>query len=542
MKFRSSDIFAPVNVILIIVNLIVFNLVASNFFGRLDLTENRTFTLSNVTREIIRELEEPLTIKAFFTRDVPYPYNNVARDVKDQLAEMKAHGKGNFRYEFLDPTDEEDLKKEAESFRIEPMQVNEIKADKVEFKLVYMGMVLIYEDRQEVIPTIRSLGTLEYEIVSKIKRITASETQTVGFLEGHEESKLREDMTVLDRELRKLYDLKPVDLSMRNNIPDDIDVLCIIGPKQDIPEKDRFAIDQFIMRGGKLLMAVNKVDADLGQGKADRSPLRIDAWTENYGFRIKDELVMDLNSPTLPFQTMTRYGRNITLAQYTLFPQLINFNRELAALKTLRQVLLCYPNTIDTTAAADKDSIEIEPLFWTSERSAFQTTPYDINPMTMHGKYSYDMAHLPLGVLVKGKFTSYWKDKTIPVDDDGNPISEEDIIPESPFTRIVVIGDANFILDQYLPVVPGADNLTMMLNMIDWMAQDERLITIRSREVSSRPLKQIEDDTRRTIKILNLLIPPLLIIAFGLFRWNIRKSARKMALKDFNIKGPGGSR
>ncbi|NQU04686.1 MAG: GldG family protein, partial [Calditrichaeota bacterium] len=447
MKIKNTNIFAPVNVLLIVANIVVFNFVSNNIFGRIDLTENRTYTLSNVTKEILRELPETLTIKAYFTRDLPAPYNNLATFVEDQLDEMKAYGKGKFHYEFLDPENEEKLKEEAEQFRIEPLQVNEVKADKMEFKLAYMGMVLIYEDRQEVIPVVQSFENLEYEIVTKIKRITTEETQTIGFLEGHGEARLREAMTYLDRELRKIYDLKPVDLNSRNDIPEDISLLCVIAPLEDIPEKDRFAIDQFLMRGGKLLLAVNKVKTEISQMSAERSPLRIDPWTENYGFRFEDQLVMDLNAPTLPFQTMTRYGRQITMVGYPLFPEIREFNRELTALRSLRQVRMYFPSSIDTSFAAELDSVELTPLLWTSEKSTFQTEPYDINPLNQQGKYSYELAHLPLGVLLQGKFTSFWKDKSIPLNEDGEQISDEDIIPISPETRIVAFGDAFFFQD-----------------------------------------------------------------------------------------------
>ncbi|NQU06167.1 MAG: hypothetical protein HQ568_08755 [Calditrichaeota bacterium] len=147
---------------------------------------------------------------------------------------------------------------------------------------------------------------------------------------------------------------------------------------------------------------------------------------------------------------------------------------------------------------------------------------------------------MPLGVLLQGKFTSYWKDKSIPLDENGEPVSEDDIIPVSPETRIVAFGDAFFFQDQYF--VQGLDNLTLVLNVIDWLAQDERLITIRSREVSSRPIGEVSDGTRRTVKYANLLIPPLLVILFGIFRWRVRKSARNMALRDFRIKDQGGNK
>jgi len=525
LSYKHSGILSPIGIVLIIVNLIFLNMWTSRLFGRIDLTENKVYTLSDVTKEILRELEEPLTIKAYFTRDLPSPYNNIARYVEDQLAEMKAHGKGKFRFEFLDPEDEEQLKKEAESFRLEPIQVNEIRKDKVQYKLAYMGMALIYEDRQEVIPVIQSLQNIEYEILGKIKRVTTEQTQTIGFLEGHEEPSLRESMTKLDQELRKIYDIKPVNLSSRSSVPDDIDLLCIIGPKGDIPETDRFMIDQYIMRGGKVLFALNKVDTDISQMQAKRSKLRIDSWTEHYGFKIDDQLVMDRNAPTLPFQTMTRFGRQITMVVYPLFPEVITFNRENMAMGVLRNLRLYFPSPIDTSLAAEMDSVTVTPLFYSSAKSAFQSEPYDINPLTQRSMHTWDQAHIALGAIVQGKFESYWKDKDIPKNEDDEPISEDPVIPKSPDTRIVVIGDANFIQDQFL--VPGLDNLTMMLNLIDWMVQDERLISIRSREVSSRPIGEVSDITRRSVKYANMIIPPVLVILFGLYRWRMRSARRR---------------
>ncbi|MFH0766034.1 MAG: GldG family protein [Calditrichota bacterium] len=527
MNLKRADIFSPLGIVLVVVNLIVFNLWMSKVFGRLDLTETRIYTLSDITKKVLRDLDEPLTVKAFFTKDLPAPYNNISRYVEDQLAEMKAYGGNNFRYEFLDPGGDEALKKEAEKYRLEPMQVNEMRADKMEFKLVYLGMALIFEDKQEVIPAIQpdALGSLEYEVVSKIKRITSSETQSIGFVEGHEEPILREQLKGLDRELRKMYDLKPVNFTSRATVPEGIDVLCLIGPKADLPERDKFAIDQFLMRGGRMFLALNAVETDISQMSAQKSKLRLGPWLANYGIKINEDLVMDRRAPTLPFQTMTRYGQQITMVVYPLFPEVITFAKDIIAMQSLRQVRLYFPTTVDTTLAAGMDSVKVSVLLYSSDKSTIQSAPYDINPLQQRGRYTWDQARLPLGMVVQGKFDSYWKDKEIPVDTEGVKVSDEEIIPHSLDTRIVVIPDANFIQDQFL--VPGLDNLTMTLNLVDWLMQDEDLIKIRSREVGSRPIGEVSDAVRRMIKYINLIIPPLIVIIFGLIRWQIRR-ARKV--------------
>ncbi len=525
MNMKRFGIFAPLAVLLVIANLVLLNMWSSRLFGRLDLTDTKVYTLSDVTKDIIRELDEPLTIKAYFTKDLPAPYNNVARFVEDQLAEMKAFGGGNFRYEFLDPQDEETLKKEAESFRIEPIQVNEYRQDKVQFKLAYLGMVLIYQDRQEVIPVVQSLENIEYDIVGKIRRITTDKTPTIGFLGGHGEPGLRENMGQLDSELRKMYDLKPVNLAARSGVPDDIDLLCIIGPKEDIPEAEQFMIDQYLMSGGKIFWALNMVDADISQMQAQKSALRINPMLENYGIKLTDQLVLDKSAPTLPFQTMTRYGRQITMVTYPFFPEVINFNRELAPMGVMRNIRYYFPSVFDTTIAAGMDSVDVTPLMYSSNKSSLMAAPYDINPLTARNMNDYNQGPFALGAVVSGKFDSFWKDKEIPKAEDGTPVSEDPIIPKSPETRMIVLGDANFVQDQF--VVPGLDNMVMALNIIDWMVQDERLIEIRSRDVSSRPITEVSDAARRTIKYINMIVPSLLIIIFGLIRWQMRLARRR---------------
>ena len=339
----------------------------------------------------------------------------------------------------------------------------------------------------------------------------------------------------MDRELRKMYELKPVSLADRSDVPEDIDLLCIIGPQTDIPETEKFMIDQFLMRGGKLLIALNMVKTDISQMQAQRSPLRIDPWTSTYGFKYTEQLVMDRSAPTMPFQTMGRYGRQIAMVVYPLFPEVMTFNRDNMSTASLRQVRMYFPSPIDTTLAAELDSITITPLLYSSPKSAVMAAPYDINPLIQRSMQDWNQGPYALGVVLQGKFDSYFKDKEIPLKEDGEPVSDVEVITSSPDTRIIVLSDAFFIQDQYL--VPQLDNLTMALNMIDWMVQDERLISIRSREVSSRPIGEVSDAVRRTVKYTSLGLPPLLVALFGLLRWRLRSSRRKiLALQTGNTR------
>jgi len=126
---------------------------------------------------------------------------------------------------------------------------------------------------------------------------------------------------------------------------------------------------------------------------------------------------------------------------------------------------------------------------------------------------------ITVAATVIGSFTSFYKDKAIPVDEGAEPFNGE-VLYSSPSTRIVAIGDGNFVTDTYLSSRASAD---FFMNMVDWLAQDESLIHIRTREITTRPLADISEAARRLVKYTNIFLPGLLVIIVGVVRWQLRK-------------------
>ncbi len=175
----------------VLASLILLNIVSIRLFGRLDMTRNRLFTLSEASKTIVGQLDDKVTVKAYFTEDLPSPYNNHRRQLLDQLNEYRAYARGNLAFEFVDPTGEK-AEQDAQQQGIAPVQVQVVKEDKFEVKRAYMGLVIQYEDRREVIPVIQNPSTLEYEISSTIKRLTTKGQRKIGFLTGHGEPAMQE--------------------------------------------------------------------------------------------------------------------------------------------------------------------------------------------------------------------------------------------------------------------------------------------------------------------------------------------------------------
>jgi len=159
-----------VRTFLVVGIVIVLNVIAVRVFGRLDLTSQGIYTLSAASKALVQSLDDRVSVRAYFTEDLHAPHNEKRRAVLDILNEYKAFGGGKFQFEFISPEGPEG-EREAQEQGVVPIQAQVIKNDKMEVMRGYLGLVLQYEDRKEVLPVVQNLGTLEYDISSALKRL-----------------------------------------------------------------------------------------------------------------------------------------------------------------------------------------------------------------------------------------------------------------------------------------------------------------------------------------------------------------------------------
>lgn len=164
---------------LFVIVLILANLVSNKAFLRLDLTKNKTYSLSSVSKQSVKTLEEPLSIKAFFTSNLPSPYNTVEQYVRDLLVEYKGESNGKFSYEFYD-MDNAENQEMAQKYNLRQLQIQEIKNNEVGFKQAWMGLVLLYADRIETIDQISSSDGLEYKLTTRIANMVSTTNALAG--------------------------------------------------------------------------------------------------------------------------------------------------------------------------------------------------------------------------------------------------------------------------------------------------------------------------------------------------------------------------
>ena len=161
--------------------IVLINLVAATLFFRVDLTANRVYSLSKVSKKVVSTLKEPLTINVFFTSNLPSPYNTVEQYLKDLLGEYSLNANTYFNYRFYDVSAEGDIdaartetnRKLAQNYGINPVQIQVVEKDEMKFKKAYMGLVIIHGDMVERIPTITSTDGLEYKLTTSIQRLNS---------------------------------------------------------------------------------------------------------------------------------------------------------------------------------------------------------------------------------------------------------------------------------------------------------------------------------------------------------------------------------
>jgi gliding-associated putative ABC transporter substrate-binding component GldG len=522
MNKRSLKTQTLIRITLVLVILILLNIVSVRVFGRLDVTEQGIFTLSEASRNLVASLDDRITIKAYLTEDLPSPYNNHRRAVLDQLNEYKAYSHGNLQYEFINPAGEEG-ERDAQQQGIAPVQVQVVKEDKFEAKRAYLGLVFLYEDRKETIPVVRNMTTLEYDISATIKRLVTKTRKKVGFLSGHGEPGL-DELAGVQSQIGKQYDLSVVDLSGGKPVPSDISALVIMAPKSPIPPPHQYQIDQFLMRGGKVGFLLNRVDADLQQRFGRELNLGLEDMLSTYGLKINADLVRDTRCANVSIVQQS-FGFTIqSQVPFPLLPLAGTFNRENMMVKDLKGMVFFFVSSIDTVGIGAK-KLAAEILVRTSSESGRQKNVFMINPLSEYTPAEFAEQEIPLAAVVGGVFKSAFAEKEIPIDTTAGaePPSGEKLT-SSLNTQVILVGDGDFARDRYLG---NNDNLKFFANMIDYLLDDAGLITIRSKDITLPPLEQVSDGVKDLVKYGNLALPPLLVLGYGLIRWRVRKARRK---------------
>ena len=488
-----------INIISLFVIVIFSILLGYRYYLKIDLTEDRIYSLSPATEELLKGLTDTITVKLIFSRDIPYPYNNNIRYALDLIREYKRLSRGRIIIDRAPMDDERLLRETAGIYGIPPVQVNAIENDQIQIKRVYMGMAFVYGEKIETIPVVEDIGNLEYQTSSIIKSLLSDRKKKILFVSGHEERPL----TRLREALRKTYEVATVNLK-DDRI--DADILVVAGPRKGYTEEELLKLDQFILKGGKALFLIDRVDANPQYGFGRRIDTGVEGLLSHYGIKIKPELVYDLSAGMI--NVSERRGGYVftTVVPYPFFPRIIDLNRRHIITRDIETITLGYASPIGLDR---KDGLHYTVLARTSKRTGLLDAPFYVSFERRFTERDFNQEPQGVAVVVSGRFTTLYPDR-------------KDTLKEGE-SRIVVVSDSDFATDDFIGA-PG--NAQFILNTLDWLAEDDALISIRSKRIEERPIMQLSRSTQKLVKYTLVIVPPLLSLLTGIVLWRIRRSRR----------------
>lgn len=509
-------------IFLILGILVLVNIISIRLFTRVDLTSTKAYTLSDASKNLVRSLEDKFVVRAYFTSDLPSPYNNHKRFVQDQLDDFRAYAGGNFEYEFIDPAGKPETEQEAQRYGIPPVQVQVVKNDKLQIEKGYMGLVFLYEGKQERLPVVQALDKLEYEISSNIKKMTVALKNKVGILTGHDEpalDKMQDFRTMLGEQ----YDVTTVDLAGGKAVPSDIKALLAIAPKKSFQDWEKYLLDQYVMKGGRIAFFINKIDASLQGQMGQVLNLGLDDLFEKYGIRINNDMVRDSRCANITIAQQSGFMTFQSQIPYPYIPIASDFNQENVLLKNMAPAMFYFVSSVDTLSIP---GIRHEVLVTSSNKSGRQQgDQFMINPTERFTVDMFNEKHIPLAVSIEGTLKSAFADRQVELDPSlHSSIDLSHKITEVEKAKLVFVGDGNFVQTE---TMGSRESLVFASAMVDWLADDVGLTTIRSREVAAQPLDEVSEGTKTLAKSMNLALPAILVALAGVIRWRMRIAWRK---------------
>ena len=547
-----------INLLLLLAILLLVNLVSASLYGRLDLTRGKVYKLTDISRQTLEELDDRLVVTAYFTRDLP-PIEDTVRDYAlDLLSEYSAASGGRVLVRVVNPSDRIEAVEDARKHGIPHYTAKYFEDDKEIEKEVFMGLVMSYANHEETIPVIRETRGLEYELTLRIRRLLAKQLSKVAWVRPmnmrlrqirpsytapmladlmrqmsespildqqiREELDRKDPLKSIKERIRLVYDLTTIDLWR----PVDPEVECLIvsGITDSLMPLQMYHLDQFVMRGGDLVVFQDRIVPY----RDDLYPMPTNLFDLLYhwGVRLNDGFVMDrqnMRNPENPSSPMYEIVR------------VESFNQQNPITADLVRMFLYFCSPIDTTCV--NPGVTFTPLMYSSNESI------TIYSEGMHqrmlgfstGNYLREDPKVLAG-LYEGPLTSWYSDHT--------PPGDRSVLPETSHGRIIIVGDTDcpeFSDPETRLMTP---NEVFVLNALDYMHDNFDLIQLRSRRIAYSPIswerffptsfESVDEmvwtaerirQWKRAAKWINILLPTLLLLVWGVLRWRAEVKRRR---------------
>lgn len=487
--------------LLVIGIVVMVFLLSRQYFIRIDLTEDRQFTMSKATKNILRDIEDPVDVKAYFTENLPAEFERVKTDFQNLLVEYNNISKGKVNYQFIDPGKDPAVEQAAMQEGIQPLLINVREKDEASQKKAFMGALVEYGEQKEIIPFIAQGSAMEYDLTTAIKKITVKDKPALGFITGHGEPDFNK-MAQVAQSLSVIYAIENLNLATEPSIPARFQAVVLVNPADSIPPDQYAKLDAYLTNGGKILVAVNAVNGDLSTSSGSAINHNIFAWLNSYGVTIDPTFILDASCAKVTVQQQrSSFFSFATQINFPYIPLVSKFPDH-PATKGLEAVVMQFASPIKYAASASGSFI---PLITTSDKAGTQQPPlyFDVQK-------NWTTADFPLSNLVMGGVVEGVK---------GNAES-----------KLVVFSDGDFFVSDQGNVNP--DNVSLLVNTVEWLCDKSGLAELRTKGVVYRPIKDLEEGERTFTKYFNFLLPLVLVAAVGLWRTQRNRNIRIRRMQE----------
>ncbi|SNC65751.1 gliding-associated putative ABC transporter substrate-binding component GldG [Hymenobacter gelipurpurascens] len=537
---------------LALLGLLLLNFLGGLYFFRLDMTEEKRYTMSGATKQLLENLKQPVTVTVYLDGDFPPAFRRLQQSVRETLNEMQVYGGSNLHYVFVDPSAAGTEKARNEYYAtllkkgLQPTNLganeNGKRVEKIIFPWATVAsggkeqQVLLLRGNQAAPSDVRlnqSIEGLEYELASAIRKLSPGNRKRIGVLEGHGELSNAEAGDLIGS-LQQFYDVFRVNLNKAR--PQDLQTLSAIivaKPATAYSEPEKFKLDKFITQGGNALffvdaMRVNLDSANRGGMLSFPMQLNLEDLLFKYGVRINPDLILDLNSGVVPMVTGLEGEKPKVEPMPWQFYPLINNLSQHPITRNLDAVYTKFVSSMDTVKAV---GIRKTPLLFTSRYTRVLPSPVPINLNDARlepNQKLYKQKFQPVGYLLEGQFRSLYANRAEPCTNQFQPEAS----PQAKPSKVLVLSDGDFVRSELDPKTGqpfrlGFDRLAntefanreLVLNAVDYMLDESGLISVRSKQITLRPLDKLRVvEERRRWQLLNLVAPLVLLGLFGAVR------------------------
>ncbi|MBU3713811.1 MAG: gliding motility-associated ABC transporter substrate-binding protein GldG [Ferruginibacter sp.] len=551
--------------------LIAINWVASVKHTRIDLTNEKRFTISKDSRTILRSMEEPVRIEVLLKGEYPGWYKRISSVTQDFLSEAKEIAGLNLQYKFVSPSDTfpgmgisyaEKIENDQRFFDfLQPINLTSQLKEGQQQSWAYPIAIVHYKDTfnyVSLLPAkVKSLSDdnaaivinsieamMEYKIVNAIGKITKNKKPIIGYAIGNGEPVEYETFDMVENAIKPNYDFFTVNLLGQSQIPKEMNALLLVKPKEKFGEYEKLKLDQYIMNGGKVFMCIDRLDAETDSLEIkneviayDRG-LNIEDQLFKYGVRINTDLIMDLQCDYLPFD-ISGNGQ-FELLPWNYFPLLNSANNH-SINKNLGLVSGRFVNSIDTV---DAKGIRKTVLLYSSPNARKIGTPALISGaqnVIAPQDQKYRTPDIPAAVLLEGKFSSLYANRLTAVMNDSikkNGGVFKSVCAED--NKMIVVSDGDIVLNEKFNNIPtpmGTNKYTFdpnrsftfsnkdfLLNCLDYLVDENGIIEAKSKDYTPYLLDAKKTESEKYFwQSINIIVPVSMVVIFAAVFVFVRK-------------------